>query len=65
MPEHLRAADAEQFFSRHLQAVAARLEWNTKRALERQRAARREMLRREAMLTDRDFDLAEPPRDQR
>ncbi len=51
------ARDDDQFFKRHLTSVVARLETQTKKALERQRAAWRDSVRREALLQGKDFDL--------
>ena len=51
-----RHLEVDRFFDRHLQAVAVRLEWQVKRALDRQRAAWRESQRREAMLDEKDFE---------
>ena len=59
-PPHRRHVDLEpvidRFFDYHLAGVQARLEAQTTRALERQRSAWRETLRREAVLDDKDFD---------
>ena len=46
----------DEFFEHHLAGVRARLEVRTKKALERQRVAWREMLRREAVLQGMDFE---------
>ena len=56
-----RDNDVEKFFDYHLRAVAARLEKNTERALERQRAAMRDAMHREALLDEKQSD---PPRNQ-
>jgi hypothetical protein len=46
----------DRFFDYHLAGVQARLEAQTTRALERQRSAWRDTLRRQAVLDDKDFD---------
>ena len=47
-----RMPDVEKFFAFHLQSVKARLERNTERAIERQRAEWREAVRRDALLEE-------------
>ncbi len=54
-----RIADVEKFFAFHLQTVKARLERNTERAIERQKAEWREAVRRAALLEERQSDAPE------
>ena len=54
-----RIADVERFFAFHLQTVKARLERNTERAIERQKAEWREAVRREALLEEKRNDAPE------
>jgi hypothetical protein len=49
-----QAASLDRFFEHHLRTVAARLERQTEKALERQRAAWRDALHREAVLEGKD-----------
>jgi hypothetical protein len=48
-----RIVEVEKFFAFHLQTVKARLEKNTERAIQRQRAEWRKAVRREALLEER------------
>lgn len=54
-----RIAEVERFFAFHLQTVKARLEKNTERAIERQKAGWREAVRREALLEEKQNDWPE------
>ena len=45
----------DRFFENHLAGVRARLEVQTRMALERQRTAWRDMLHRQALLEGKDF----------
>jgi hypothetical protein len=50
----------DRFFENHLAGVRARLEVQTRKAIERQRMAWREMLQREALLEGKEFQQADP-----
>jgi len=54
-----RLADVDKFFAFHLQTVKARLERNTERAIERQKAEWREAVRREALLEEKQNEMPE------
>jgi hypothetical protein len=54
-----RIAEVEKFFAFHLQTVKARLERNTERAIERQRAEWRKTIRREALLDEQPNEAPE------
>jgi hypothetical protein len=53
--------DIDQFFERHLLEVVGRLEANTRQAVERQHAAWRDSVRREAALEGKDFEQSTSP----
>jgi len=54
-----RVAEVEKFFAHHLRTVQARLERNTERAIQRQKAEWREAVRREALLEEKQNERPE------
>lgn len=49
----------DQFFERHHRGVVARVEALTRKALDRQRAAWRDAVRRQAVLEGKDFEWSD------